>query len=178
MQIIPINLLRNFSKINTAAQRFALMIVAVPTSYVVDTYFSGANNEETKANARIKNVSKALACGIVGVAVRLLADFGFNKFTQIGDIKTDGIFVESAKPKKVWGSLLPKLEQRTKGMTVEALKTRKNKYILVGSNVFAAVTMVFTNVLLDAPLTKFFTNIGIDKFGYPAKKEGASNENA
>lgn len=156
----------------SASQRFALMVIAVPSSYCVDTYFSGADNEETKVNARIKNISKALACGIVGVAVRLLADLGFNKFTQIGDITKDEIFIVNIKPKKWLGCLLPKLEQRARGMSEEGLKAKRNKYILVGSNALAAVAMIFTNVLLDAPLTRLFTNIGIDHFGYPTKNEG------
>lgn len=175
--LISTNLLRKLDKFKSASQRFALMIVAVPSSYAIDTYFSGTKDEKTKANARIKNISKAIACGIVGVGVRLLCDLGVNKFTQIGEIRESNGKVENAVRKKLRGCLLPNLEQRTRGMTVKALKIKRNTYVSFGANALALFVMIFTNVFLDAPLTKLFAKFGIERFGYPAKKQETSRKN-
>ena len=128
-------------------------------------YYNHRVDDETRTVSRNRTISKIIAGTLVGMFVVR------GPVSKIVDKMTN----PDAKAK--WGKiLLPKNYIDKMRRDMGGLKN----YRATISMILALSAMCFTNFLLDAPLTNFFTNYlnkksGVGKIGADAKTEGIDN---
>ena len=121
--------------------RLIMGVTAIVTQPAID-YYNHRVDEETRVVSRNRTIAKIIACTSVGVLVRGTCYRAVNKMTDINGTKK---FSKLLLPKKYIDSLT-KIFQK--------LANHRNTV----STILALMVMTFTNFLLDAPLTVYFTN--------------------
>lgn len=113
-------------------------------------------DEDTRKYSAARTVAKIIAGTTTGVAIRYGCIKLIDSFTKLpSEIKaTDKL----AKFRKLFVPDFSKLSAEQ----IKALGDLKHYKNSIGS-IIAAIVMVFTNFLIDAPLTKFLTNKFTDK---------------
>lgn len=138
--------------------RLIMGVTAIATQPAID-YYNHRVDDETRTVARNRTVAKIIACTSVGVLVRGTCYNLINKMTEVnGNTK----FSKSLLPKDFINSL----RGNTKRLT---------KYKNALSTIIALGVMLFTNFLLDAPLTVYFTNKFNEKSARKKKMKEVSN---
>jgi len=131
-------------KLSSAENRLILGASALMTQPFID-----ASNKEVDAETRrysiCRTVAKVIAGTVTGYAIRKGCIKSIDAFTKLPtEIKPDMKF------KKLRSCLLPSIKH-----TADELAQYKNAL----GTLMALGVMVFTNFLIDAPLTKFLTNV-------------------
>jgi len=129
--------------------RLILGLTAILTQPFIDLYNKKVDEDTRKVSAA-RTVAKIIAGTTTGYLVRYACVKAIDAFTKLPSEITDG----------------------TKNPRLKTLFTPSNKYLrnlknltrykYAFGNLMALVVMVFTNFLIDAPLTKFLTNFLID----------------
>ena len=133
---------KNFS---SDKQRLALGLTAIVTQPVIDAHNKDVD-EKTRKVSVARTISKIIAGTTTGFLIRYGCIKGIKAFSQIpkaGIPKYKSIFT----PKGL------------KNNNTEAFEQYRNAM----GTIVALVVMMFTNFLIDAPLTKFLTNHLISK---------------
>lgn len=136
-----------FNKIGKALasphyNRAALGLGAIITQPAIDRYNPNVDNNTALASS-YRTTGKIIACSSVGFCVRGGCYKITDKFANAS--KEEGSTILT--PKAILKETNPELRKNM-------LKLHKNAF----STVFALAVMVFTNFLIDAPLTTFISN--------------------
>lgn len=129
--------------------RLAVGIAAISTQPWIDLYNPKVDRDTAKASM-YRTIAKVIACTSVGFLVRGMSFEIVKKFANESKAKGSTILT----PRSILREADPELRE-------SMLKIHRNTY----STVAALAVMVFTNVLLDAPLTTMLANkfIAADK---------------
>ena len=142
--------------LSSAENRLILGASALMTQPFIDAANKDVD-EETRRYSICRTVAKIIAGTVTGYTIRKCCIKSIDAFTKLPtEIKPDMKF------KKLRSCLLPTIKH-----TAEELTQYKNAL----GTLMALGVMVFTNFLIDAPLTKFLTNTFTGK----TSKEGVEN---
>ena len=141
---------------SSAENRLILGASALMTQPFIDAANKDVD-QETRRYSICRTVAKVIAGTVTGYTIRKLCIKSIDAFTKL---PTE--INPQAKFKKLRSSLLPTVKH-----TAEELSQYKNAL----GTLMALGVMLFTNFLIDAPLTKFLTN----KFAGKSAKEGVEN---
>ncbi|MDD3436010.1 MAG: hypothetical protein PHC64_02550 [Candidatus Gastranaerophilales bacterium] len=154
---------------NSAMQRLVAGITALMTQPFFDLY-NKKTDEETRKTSCARILGKIIAGTLTGVIIRQVCISATKSFTQ--NEHTEAELVKKSKKTaekiikefKPWQQcLLPKGELR------HADFKRINKYRNAMGTFAAVVIMIFTNFLIDAPLTTHLTNFFVKKINKDEK---------
>lgn len=141
--------------INSPQQRFVLGATALATQPFIDLNNKKVD-KDTRAVSVARTIAKIIAGTIVGVAVRAGSINLIKKFSN-AELKTvNGVQKICKKSKKdIFVPLFAKIKPNT---SVADFQKEYNKYTQALGTIMATIAMVFTNFLVDVPLTKYLTN--------------------
>ena len=143
--------------INSPEQRLIQGATALVSQPVID-YHNKKADDETRAVSVARTIGKIVAGTLVGVAIRyasIAAAKQFSRFTITQGEK----YITSITRKSKRDIFLPKFNpDYYKEMTEKEFIQKYNNVIKTLGTILATVAMVFTNFLIDAPLTKIITN--------------------
>lgn len=142
-------------KINSPEQRLILGATALATQPFIDLNNKKAD-KETRAVSVARTIGKIIAGTLVGVAVRAGSIAAIKRFSG-AELKTINGVTKICKKsdKDIFVPLFAKI--RPNITEADFAKEYKNYTNALGT-VAATVAMIFTNFLIDAPLTKFITD--------------------
>lgn len=167
---------------NSAMQRLVSGITAIVTQPFFD-WNNKKTDEETRKTSTARTISKIIVGTTTGVAIREACIHATKNFTQnknIMEYENNKALKKGKKVKTIPGNfttrqqfLLPKKIKDT-ATDIQIRKYRGS----IGT--FAALfVMLFTNFLIDAPLTMFLTNKISPLFKkIPTQKREVSNDNS
>lgn len=139
-------------KVSSPEQRLILGVTALASQPFIDGHNKRVDKETRKVSVA-RTVAKIIAGTLTGVLIRR------------GCIKGIDCMSKIAKE----GEVLPKWKQfftpAVKNLDIDAFKQYKNAL----GTITALVVMLFTNFLIDAPLTKYLTNLFVAKADEKAK---------
>ena len=166
-QKLPNKEIRNLAKYNRVGKalasphwnRLTLGVAAISSQPFID-YFNPKVDRDTAKASTIRTISKIGVCTSVGFTVRGLCYKLTEKFTN--DTAGRSSFLT---PKAILETVDP-IARKNK------LKLHKNAL----STIIALTVMMFTNVLLDAPLTTLVSNKLLSKAGLAHIKKGENND--
>lgn len=162
--------------LNAPEQRLILGATALATQPFID-FYNRAADEETRAVSTARTIGKIVAGTLTGVLIRYGAIKGFKHFAQYNIKHENGIVKEVTQKTKndIFFPLLAKFKQN---QSVEEFKRCYDKYVNFLGNTTAAVVMIFTNFLIDAPLTKVICNYLNPKIKSAMDKKDGGKKNA
>ncbi len=131
--------------VSSPQQRLILGATALMSQPFIDLY-NRKVDEETRKVSALRTIAKIIAGTTTGYFVRYGCNLAVEKFINA-----------PIKGQKAWKSLL--YPQKIVKATEEGLRQYK---LSIGA-ILALGVMLFTNFLIDAPLTKYLTNKFIDK---------------
>lgn len=154
-----INLIERMGKFSTPANRLFMGATALALQPMIDLNNKDVD-EKTRQISCARTIAKIIAGTSTGVFIRWACIKSIDSLT-----KTPEQLKEMTKNNKKitkWNTaLIPTtLESGQFGKTMRLVKNHRNA---IGSIVALGV-MLFTNFALDVPITKFLTNIFVDKF--------------
>ena len=143
-------------------QRIILGATALATQPFIDLKNKNVDKETRKTSAA-RTVAKIVAGTAVGVAVRYAGIAFVKKFCQYDKVFNSAGLVERVIPKKGRSLFVPLLTGKDSIFPIaeDVLTKRFEKFQKAIGTFVATVVMIATNFLLDAPLTKWLTNIGV-----------------
>lgn len=162
--------------INSPEQRLILGATALATQPFIDFYNRSAD-EETRAVSTARTIGKIVAGTLTGVSIRYGAIKGFKQFAKY-NMKIENGIVKEVTQKTKKDIFFPMLAKFKQNQTVEEFEKGYNKYINAMGTFIATAAMVFTNFLIDAPLTKYITNELNPKFKKKLEKYDGGKKNA
>ena len=150
---------KNFS---SDKQRLALGVTALATQPFIDAQNKKVD-EETRKVSVARTVAKIIAGTLTGYYVRAGCIKLIDEMTKLpSEVKNPNSF----------GGKLRMLFTPDDAKT-GALKSLKKYKNALGTTI-SLVVMLFTNFLIDAPLTKYLTNLFTDKFIKPKDQKGGT----
>lgn len=148
----------NFS---SAMQRFVSGVTALITQPFID-WNNKNTDEETRKTSTARILGKIIAGTLTGVAIRWACVKASENFTR--NKNTEQHLIEVGKAAKAKANLIKKdqilLPQKYLNASYREIKNYRGA---IGT-LAAVVIMVFTNFLIDAPLTTYLTNVFVKKF--------------
>ena len=143
-------------------QRIILGATALATQPFIDLQNKHVD-KETRKTSVARTIAKIIAGTAVGVAVRYAGIAFVKKFCQYDKVFNSAGLVERIIPKKGKSLFVPLLTGKNSIFPIaeDALTKRFDKFQKALGTFVATVVMIATNFLLDAPLTKWLTNIGV-----------------
>lgn len=142
-------------------QRWILGATALATQPVIDLNNKSVD-EDTRMTSVARTTAKIVAGTFVGVAVRYAGIKFIKHLSQYEKVlSTDGSQVISIIGKKGRDFFVPLFTDKNKlfPIAVDKLEKKFNLYTKALGTFAATVAMIFTNFLLDAPLTKWLTGV-------------------
>ena len=146
-------------KISSPQNRLILGVSALMSQPFIDLNNKKVDEETRKVSAA-RTVAKIIAGTLTGFTIRYACIKSINAFTKLPSEIT-----ENMKWKKLRTLLTPKYLLDKSADELNQYKNTLGTYISLG-------VMLFTNFLIDAPLTKYLTNKFIDKI---KEKENIKN---
>ena len=141
--------------INSPEQRFIQGATALATQPFIDMNNRSAD-EDTRAVSVARTIGKIIAGTVVGVGVRYATIFIAKRFSRYV-LKEGPKYLEEIKRKSKYDVLLPEIDCSKVKIKKEDFLNKYNNSIKTIGTFFATGVMVFTNFLIDAPLTKIIT---------------------
>lgn len=149
--------------INSPEQRLIQGATALAMQPYIDFHNKKAD-KDTRAVSVARTIGKIVAGTIVGVGVRYASIGLIRKFSayniRVIDLDPYGMkrekvlgFVKKSK-KDIFTPVFAKVQAH---WTPEEYKVRYERYVKTMGTIVATVAMIFTNFLIDAPLTKAIT---------------------
>lgn len=156
--------IKKFNKLGTTLasphwNRVAIGVAAIASQPWMD-YFNPKVDRDTAKASALRTTAKILVCTSVGFSVRGLSYKLVEKFAHASAEEGSTLLT----PKSI-------LQETNKGLRNSKMKIHKNAF----STVTALSIMLFTNFLLDAPLTSKLSNKFL-RMANLDKKVGGSNE--
>lgn len=160
-------------RLHSPEQRIILGATALATQPFIDLQNKNVDKETRKTSAA-RTVAKIVAGTAVGVAVRYAGIAFVRKFCQYDKVFNASGGVEKIIPKKGRSLFVPIFTKGKGGNSIfpiaeDVLTKRFDKYQKAMGTFVATVAMIATNFLLDAPLTKWFTKLGVKAMNKPDK---------
>lgn len=141
--------------IHSPHQRLILGISALASQPFIDWNNKKAD-KKTRAVSTARTISKIAAGTLTGVLVRAGAIYTINRFSEKNLKIIDGFQTICQKsPKDIF---TPHLKKITPSISDEEFLKRYKNYTNALGTLIAAAVMIFTNFLIDVPLTKYFTD--------------------
>ena len=134
-------------KVSSPENRLILGVSALMSQPFIDLH-NRKVDEDTRKISAARTVAKIIAGTATGVLIRSGCIHAINAFTKLPSEITPNM-----KFKNLRTLFTPSL----------GLCANLNKYKKAMGTILATVVMMFTNFLIDAPLTKFLTNKFIDR---------------
>ena len=143
-------------RINSPEQRLLQGLTALGMQPFID-YNNKSADPDTRAVSVARTIGKIVAGTVAGVTIRYASIYlakAFSRYTLTEGEK----FITSIKRKSKKDILLPNFKPEFyKNMTKEEFETKYDNTIKTIGTLIATVSMIFTNFLVDAPLTKIIT---------------------
>jgi len=154
--------------INSPEQRLLQGVVALGIQPVID-YKNKGTDDSTRAVSVARTIGRIVAGTLVGVAVRY-ASIGAVK--SLSKFKLNGKEINLWKPvteqisdtvvksyEKIKGKsfFAPKVSDVVQGMPIDKFASQYDNNIKIVGTLLGTAAMVFTNFLVDVPLTKWIT---------------------
>lgn len=162
--------------INSPEQRLIQGATALAMQPFID-YNNKSADDDTRAVSVARTIGKIVAGTIVGVGIRYASIYiakAFSRYTLTEGEK----FITSIKRKSKKDILLPKFKPEFyKEMTKDAFETKYDNTIKTIGTLIATFAMVFTNFLIDAPVTKWITQKLTNKIKKHIEKKNAKEVN-
>lgn len=150
--------------LHSPEQRLILGATALATQPFIDLN-NKAVDEDTRKTSVARTVAKVIAGTLVGVIVRQVGINYVRKYSQYTANIVNGL-VTSVTPRKGSGFFVPLFVKPLKKgqkpifpLPAEKLEKKFELYRKAMGTFVATVAMVGTNFLLDAPLTRYLTNV-------------------
>ena len=140
--------------ISSPENRFILGATALMSQPFIDLH-NRKVDEDTRKVSSARTVAKIIAGTLTGVLIRSACIHSVNAFTKLP---------HEISPNMKFKSL------RNLFTPSEGICKNLNEYKNAMGTILATVVMMFTNFLIDAPLTKFLTNKFVDKIHNNASK--------
>lgn len=163
--------INRFKNVDGWVQRGIMGATAIFTQPFIDRNNKRVD-EDTRKFSTLRTVIKIIVGATVGMAVRYAALEGSRKFLGASFAK----FKEKAKDtnlNKIAKLLMPEGSSKNVLLSDE---TRYKKYVSHMATCIGVAASLFTNFLIDMPLTKFLTTHFAQKFGLSNKKTAADKE--
>lgn len=159
------NVVKWLGERSTPENRFFLGVAAIALQPMIDLNNKDVD-EKTRKVSCARTIAKAIAGTAVGVAVRYACIKSIDALTL-----TPKELEKSGKKVTDWNqALIPtKIDRKIYG---EAERLVKKHRQTIGS-VLALGVMLITNFALDVPITKYLTNVFMDKFEQADNKKSA-----
>ncbi len=141
--------------INSPEQRLIQGATALATQPFIDLNNRSAD-EDTRAVSVARTIGKIVAGTVVGVGVRYATIFLAKRFSRYV-LKEGPKYLEEIKRKTKYDVLLPEFDCSKMKIKKQDFINKYNNSIKTIGTIFATGVMVFTNFLIDAPLTKIIT---------------------
>lgn len=141
--------------INSPEQRLIQGATALALQPFID-FQNHAADEDTRAVSVARTIGKIVAGTLAGVAIRYAAIAlakGFSKYT----LKEGPKYLTDIKRKTKYDILLPKFDCTKEQIEKVDFLDKYDKTIKTIGTFIGTVAMVFTNFIIDAPLTKIIT---------------------
>lgn len=164
MSIVVSNKSRNFiankigKHINSPEQRLIQGVTALFMQPAID-YFNHSADDETRAVSVSRTIGKIVAGMCVGVAVRYGAIYCAKNFANYTVTKIENNFVKSVSRKSSKDILMPTITYSMPSKTTKEFAAMHDNHIKTMGTILATFAMLFTNFLIDAPLTKLITKL-------------------
>lgn len=140
--------------VNSPEQRLALGATALAIQPFID-FNNKKADKETRAVSVARTIGKIVAGTLVGVAVRYGSIAAIKRFSG-AELKTiDGVTRICKKSKK--DIFVPLYAKIRSGITEAEFTKDYEKYTKALGTFVATIAMIFTNFMIDAPLTKLIT---------------------
>ena len=141
-------------------QRLILGATALATQPFIDMHNKDVD-KDTRMLSVARTIAKIIAGTVVGVIVRQAGISFVKKFCNYKPITDSAGKIISVAKKTNKDFFVPVFEKMNldKNITPDKLEKKFNLYTKALGTFFATVAMVFTNFLLDAPLTKYLTDV-------------------
>lgn len=150
------NAVERAGSLSTPANRFFLGATALSIQPWIDLNNKDVD-EKTRKVSCARTIAKIIAGTSVGIAVRWACIKSINALTHT----PEELAKLNKKPTEFNGALIP--TYLTREQFAEAGRLIKKHRSAIGSIVALGV-MLITNFALDVPITKFLTNVFVDKF--------------
>ena len=161
-------------KINSPEQRLILGATALATQPFIDLNNKKAD-KKTRAVSVARTIGKIVAGTLAGVAVRYGSIAAIKRFSG-AELKTiDGVTKICKKSKK--DIFVPLFAKIRPNITEAEFAKEYENYTKALGTVAATVAMIFTNFMIDVPLTKLITNILTSKVEKHIDKKEAGGAN-
>ena len=147
--------------ISSPENRFILGATALMSQPFIDLH-NRKIDEDTRKVSAARTVAKIIAGTLTGVLIRSACIHSVNAFTKLP---------HEIKPNMNFKAL------RNFFTPSEGVCKNLDKYKDAMGTILATVVMMFTNFLIDAPLTKFLTNKFVDKIHNNAQTKSNSSQN-
>ncbi len=147
--------------ISSPENRFILGATALMSQPFIDLH-NRKIDEDTRKVSAARTVAKIIAGTLTGVLIRSACIHSVNAFTKLP---------HEIKPNMKFKAL------RNFFTPSEGVCKNLDKYKDAMGTILATVVMMFTNFLIDAPLTKFLTNKFVDKIHNNAQTKSNSSQN-
>ena len=178
MSIVVNNKVRRFVSnkigvyINSPEQRLIQGITALGMQPLID-YYNHKADDETRAVSVARTIGKIIAGTVAGVAIRYIAIHAAKQFSAYAYKEIIGGYVKKVGPKRRRDIFMPNYEFAIPSKTPKEFKAMHENYAKTMGTLLATGAMVFTNILIDAPLTRIIT-----KHLTPTVKKHRDNQKA
>lgn len=142
--------------INSPEQRLIQGVTALALQPAID-YMNHKADDDTRAVSVARTIGKIIAGTIVGVAVRYGAIYAAKNFSKYAYESVKGGFVGKVGPARKKDVFMPTLDLAARNITPKEFKSMHENFVKTMGTLVATFAMVFTNFLIDAPLTKWIT---------------------
>jgi hypothetical protein len=156
--------------INSPEQRLLQGATALAIQPAFD-YYNPKADKETRAVSTARTIGKIVSGTIVGIIVRYLSIALAMKFSNYKITSKQGNFVKSIVPLSKKDILTPNIKFDIPSKTVEDIELMRKNYTKTIGSFIACFTLLFTNFLVDAPLTKILTKIITPKINNKLQKQ-------
>lgn len=142
-------------RINSPEQRLIQGVTALGLQPLID-FKNRAADEDTRAVSVARTTGKIIAGTLAGVTIRyagIKVAKAFSKYT----ITEGSKYITKVKRKTKYDIFMPTLDYSNKQVTKADFIEQYNKSVKNIGTILATFAMIFTNFLIDAPLTKVIT---------------------
>lgn len=143
------------TKLNSPEQRLLQGVVALGIQPFIDFRNKGTD-DDTRAVSVARTIGKIIAGTSVGVCVRYASIAIAKKFSKF-DIETEDGKIKAFKKLAGKSIFTPNIGEKVIGMEIEKFERNYKNYIKTWGTILGVAAMVFTNFLIDVPITKAIT---------------------
>lgn len=141
--------------INSPEQRLIQGATALAMQPLID-FNNKAADDDTRAVSVARTIGKIIAGTIVGVGVRYASIYAAKQFSRY-TLKEGPKYLTQINRKSKRDILLPKFDCEKTPIKKQDFLDKHDKSVKTLGTIIATFAMIFTNFLIDAPLTRIIT---------------------